>query len=83
MRAKLGNTAVHRSIALEGRRFTPQEGLAEGFVDHVVNGNTEAVLAKAEGVADRVSGNARMGVWGMIKVSCELSATRSTLKRTF
>jgi Delta3-Delta2-enoyl-CoA isomerase len=83
MRAKLGNTVVHRSIALEGRRFTPQEGLAEGFVDHVVKGNTEAVLAKAEAVADRVSGNARTGVWGMIKVSWVWNTTWSIFKRTF
>jgi len=67
VRAKIGDHRLHRKIALEGYRFTPQEGHAAGFLDHLVKGNTADVLAKAEEVADSVSGNARAGVWGLIK----------------
>ena len=55
-------------IALEGHRFTPQEALNLGLVDHIVKGDTTAVLAKATDVAESVSSNAQMGVWGLIKV---------------
>jgi enoyl-CoA hydratase/carnithine racemase len=61
---------------LEGHRFTPPEALAAGILDHIVTGNTAAVLAKAEEVAEGISGNAQAGVWGLIKVgalsSCRL-----------
>jgi enoyl-CoA hydratase/carnithine racemase len=36
---------------LEGHRFTPPEALNAGIVDHIVSGNTAAVLAKAEELA--------------------------------
>jgi len=67
MRAKVGDHRLHRKIALEGHRFTPAEALTDGLVDHLVKGGTAEVLAKAEEVADEFSGNARAGVWGMIK----------------
>lgn len=42
---------MRRKIALEGYRFTPPEALNAGIVDHIVSGNTAAVLAKAEELA--------------------------------
>lgn len=68
LRGKLGHTALHRKIALEGARFTPQEGLQLGLVDYVVAGDTEAVLAKAVAVAETASALARLGSYGLIKV---------------
>jgi len=65
--AKVSDSRLHRKVALEGHRFTPQEALEAGFVDHLVNGNTAAVLAKAEQVAESVSHLAKEGVWGGIK----------------
>lgn len=59
---------MHRKIALEGHRFTPKEALQAGFIDYIVDGNTEAILAKAEQVAEVASPLAREGVWGIIKV---------------
>jgi enoyl-CoA hydratase/carnithine racemase len=53
---------------LEGYRFTPPEALEAGFLDHLVNGNTDAVLAKAEELANSLSSLANEGVWGLIKV---------------
>lgn len=49
--AKIGDAQVRRKIALEGHRFTPPEALNAGIVDHIVSGNTAAVLAKAEELA--------------------------------
>lgn len=57
-----------RKIALEGHKFTPQEALQDGVLDHIVKGKTAEVLSKAEEVAARVSVNAALGVWGLIKV---------------
>lgn len=68
LRAKVGDHALQRKIALEGHRFTPQEAHGVGLVDEVVNGKTADVLGKAEEVAARVGVNARSGVWGLIKV---------------
>ncbi|KAF5367000.1 hypothetical protein D9758_003987 [Tetrapyrgos nigripes] len=64
---KFGNGPLQRKIALEGHRFTPQEALNAGLVDYIVQGDTKAVLAKAEEVADQWAGNAKGGVWGLIK----------------
>ncbi|KAL0567657.1 hypothetical protein V5O48_014334 [Marasmius crinis-equi] len=58
---------LQRKIALEGHRFTPQEGLQVGMVDYIVPGNTRDVLNKAEEVAAQWEGNARGGAWGLIK----------------
>jgi Delta3-Delta2-enoyl-CoA isomerase len=68
VRAKIGDGRLQRKIALEGHRFTPREALELGIIDHIVTGNTEAVLAKAESVANLVSSAAKEGVWGIIKV---------------
>lgn len=64
----MGDHRLQRKIALEGHRFTAQEAFDAGLLDHLVNGKTVDVLAKAEEVADNFSGNARGGVWGLIKV---------------
>lgn len=57
-----------RKIVLEGHKFTPQEALQDGILDHIVKGKTAEVLSRAEEVAARVSVNAALGVWGVIKV---------------
>ncbi|KAJ7249163.1 ClpP/crotonase-like domain-containing protein [Mycena haematopus] len=49
LNAKIGDARVRRRIALEGHRFTPQEALSAGIVDHIVSGNTAAELAVAVG----------------------------------
>jgi len=38
------------------------------LLDYIVKGSTADVLAKAEEVANKVSANAAMGVWGLIRV---------------
>lgn len=59
---------MHRKIALEGHRFSAAEALQDGILDYIVKGKTTDILAKAEEIADKFSGNATMGVWGLIKV---------------
>jgi len=66
-RAKISDHRLIRKIALEGHRFSPTEALEAGFVDHLVDGDTSAVMAKAEQVAAQVSSIAKEGVWGLIK----------------
>jgi enoyl-CoA hydratase/carnithine racemase len=68
VRVKVGDGRLHRKIALEGHRFTPQEALDAGLVDQIVAGNTETVLASAVSLGDRVGPIAKEGVWGIIKV---------------
>lgn len=68
LRAKFGDHRLYRKIALEGHRYTAEEALQDGILDYIVKGKTGDILAKAEEVADRLSGNATMGVWGLIKV---------------
>jgi len=68
LRSKVADARLHRKIALEGHRFTPKEALEAGLVDYIVDGNTTAILAKAEEVAETVSPLAREGVWGIIKM---------------
>lgn len=68
LRTKVSDPRLHRKIALEGHRFTPAEALEAGFLDYIVQGNTEAVMAKAQEVAETVSPLAREGIWGVIKV---------------
>ena len=58
-----------RKIVLEGHRFTPSELLDAGLVDEIIDGGSEAVLARACEIAEQWSGNARAGVWGVIRVS--------------
>lgn len=75
LRAKVGDGKLQREIALEARRFTPQEALDLRLVDHLAptkanakaGENTAAVLAKAFEVADTVAPIAKAGVWGGIK----------------
>ncbi|KAJ7678537.1 ClpP/crotonase-like domain-containing protein [Mycena rosella] len=67
MNAKISDAQVRRKIALEGHRFSPKEALEAGIVDHLVTGNTAAVLAKAEELALSVGVKAQSGVWGLIK----------------
>lgn len=69
LRAKVGDHRLQRKIALEGYRFTPEEALAHGLVDHIVAGGTRAILAKAEEIAECISANAQPGAWGMVKVN--------------
>ncbi|KAF9561946.1 ClpP/crotonase [Agrocybe pediades] len=78
--AKIGDHRLHRKIALEGHRYTAPEALADGLLDYIVKGNTADILAKAEEVADRVSGNAASGVWGLIKSNLYRDALRTIQK---
>ena len=80
--AKVSDSRLHRKVALEGHRFTPQEALDAGFVDHLVNGDTAAVLAKAEQVAESVSHLAKGGVWSGIKV-CRVAPLPPSLIRFY
>jgi enoyl-CoA hydratase/carnithine racemase len=68
LRCKSPDQQTLRKIALEGHRFTPSELLASGLVDIVVEGGSEAVLARASELAEQWSVNACTGVWGLIKV---------------
>ncbi|KAJ3512883.1 hypothetical protein NLJ89_g3265 [Agrocybe chaxingu] len=77
---KLGDHRLHRKIALEGHKFTPQEALQDGILDHIVKGKTADVLAKAEEVAERVGGNASMGVWGLIKSNIYFNTIKTIQK---
>ncbi|KAI9000527.1 ClpP/crotonase [Trametes punicea] len=65
LKAKAPTPQVLRKIVLEGYRFTPKEGLALGLVDRIVAGNTEAVLAEAQALADSLSALPGKGVWGL------------------
>jgi len=69
LRAKVGDHRLQRKIALEGHRFTPNEALAHGLIDHVVAGGVQAILAKAEEVAESICANAQAGAWGVVKVN--------------
>ncbi|KIY66522.1 ClpP/crotonase [Cylindrobasidium torrendii FP15055 ss-10] len=66
-RAKFPGGQRLRKIAIEGHKFTPQEALADGLVDHIVAGDTNAVIAKAAEVGKAASASARGGTWGLIK----------------
>ena len=65
---KISSSQVLRKIGLEGHRFTPDEAVQAGFVDHLVSGNTEDVLKKAQELAVAVGPCARGGTWGLIRV---------------
>lgn len=66
--AKIADHRLHRKIALEGHRFSATEALQDGILDYIVKGKTADILAKAGEVADKISGNAATGVWGLLKV---------------
>lgn len=72
LRTKCKDPQTLRKIVLEGHRFTPSELLAAGLVDVVVDGGSEAVLARASELAEQQSVNARTGVLGLIKVSVDM-----------
>ncbi|KAG8739094.1 hypothetical protein FRC11_000925 [Ceratobasidium sp. 423] len=74
IRVKLGHTnpALMRKTVLEGYRFTPKELLDAEVVDAVVDGGNEKVLERAIALATAMSGNARGGAWGLIKVGITL-----------
>ncbi|KAF8199636.1 ClpP/crotonase-like domain-containing protein [Pholiota molesta] len=78
--AKIGDHRLHRKIALEGHRFSPTEALQDGLLDYLVKGKTADILAKAEEIADKFSGNATMGVWGLIKTGL-YSSVFDTIKK--
>jgi enoyl-CoA hydratase/carnithine racemase len=69
LRAKIGDARLHRQIALEGHRFTPQEAVKAGLVDQLAPSGTESVLARATELALKVAPLAKTGAWGLIKVS--------------
>ncbi len=69
LRAKVPDGQMVRKISIEGHMFTPKEALAGGIVDHLVEGDTEAVVRKAVEVGKFAGANARLGVWGLIKVT--------------
>ena len=76
-RAKITDAQVLRRVALEGHRFTPQEALKAGLVDHLVQGDTEDVLRKAQEVAVVASGQAQAGAYGLIRVSILISSSQA------
>ncbi|KDQ15244.1 hypothetical protein BOTBODRAFT_31897 [Botryobasidium botryosum FD-172 SS1] len=69
LRAKIRSPNVLRACILEGRRFTPQDALANGLVDEIVDGKSADILHKAGEFARRVEGCAVTGVWGIMKKS--------------
>ena len=73
VQAKVTDAQTVRKIALEGHRFTPQEAVKFGFVDELVQGDTEAVLNKALELGKKVGEQAQSGVWGVIRVSLSLA----------
>lgn len=66
---KARHPSLLRKIALEGHKFTSQEMLETGLVDHLADGGSQGVLKKAIDVATAIGPNAGTGVWGLIKVS--------------
>ncbi|TCD63572.1 hypothetical protein EIP91_005211 [Steccherinum ochraceum] len=66
-RTKYPDGHLHRKVFLEGHRFTPSEALEAGLVDHIVSGNTDAVLAKAEELASSLEHLAQLGGYGVMK----------------
>ncbi|KAH9856516.1 ClpP/crotonase [Lenzites betulinus] len=64
LKAKSPNPQTLRKIALEGHRFTPSEALSLGLVDRTVPGNTDAILAEAQSLAESIDSLPKTGVWG-------------------
>ena len=67
----MGDSRLHRKIALEGHRFSPSEAFEAGLVDHLATGGTEGVIAKATTVAHSVKSLSKFAGWGTIKVEYE------------
>ena len=76
VQAKVTDAQAVRKLALEGHRFTPPEALKYGIVDHIVEGDTEAVLKKAQEVAEAVGAQAQAGAWGLIRVRLVLEIAK-------
>jgi hypothetical protein len=70
LRSKLRDPILLRRQLLEGHRWTPQELHALGMVDEIVDGGSQPVLKHALAIADKRCGNAKTGVYGLIKVRC-------------
>lgn len=68
LKAKSPNPQTLRKIALEGHRFTPSEALSLGLVDRTVPGNTDAILAEAQSLAESIDSLPKTGVWGTNRV---------------
>jgi len=64
---KLVDARLQRKMLLEGHRFSPTEALESGIVDFLVKGGTDAVLGKAQQVAESVMELPKLGVYGLIK----------------
>jgi len=67
MRAKISSPNIQRKVLLEGYRFTPAEAIQGGFLDEAVTGGTEAVLEKAQALAERVGHLPKTGTWGLLR----------------
>ncbi|KAG8998148.1 hypothetical protein FRB93_013830 [Tulasnella sp. JGI-2019a] len=63
---KIRDPRILRETGL-GHRFTPQELLQAGIVDVLADRGAEGVLSAAYTLADKVSGNASKGAYGLIK----------------
>lgn len=73
LHTKFPDPVTLRKMVQEGHRWTPQELLAERMIDEIVDGGSDAVLKQALAMADKRSGDAKTGVYGLIKVfSCFL-----------
>ena len=77
VQAKVTDAQTARKIALEGHRFSPEEAYKGGVIDFLVQGDTAAVLAKAEEVGMTVGAQAQGGAWGLIRVSLTLGIAGS------
>lgn len=66
---KARDPSLIRAICLEAKRFTPQELLKHGLVDHLADGGSKGVLEAATKLGQKVGMNAASGVFGLIKVS--------------
>ena len=76
-RSKFPDGRLGRRIFLEGHRFTPTEALEAGLVDHIVGGDTEAVLTKAIELAASIEHLPQFGSYGVIKVCLAVSVSVS------
>lgn len=76
LKAKVPSPQTLRKIVVEGHRFTPKEALALGLVDHIVEGNTEAVVTAAQALGDKLGPIAKTGAWGVNKVRHSLCLIR-------
>lgn len=69
LQEKVRDPVTLRSIALEGKKFTPQELLDLGLVDGLVDGDVNALVDRGIELGTKWAPNAATGVWGLIKAS--------------